>query len=229
MLEQFDYMYKYAWDLDTVVNKETEEYRAFSSKNGLPVKVFKLPEHLDIVPLVKEYYKQIREAKCLYVIPCDTFDSDVPLGYVMRGVGHKEYSCVFARPEKGASFQPTFGWYDFESYEQGMPIIITEGIKDALYLKKIYPYTLAALSCKMSDALCKMLSSLTKNVIIAFDSDEAGNNAAKTATTKLGKFGINAKRAMPPAGLKDFGECFSNIGIDISVKMSLNMLLSIPK
>lgn len=229
MLEQFDHMYQNAWDLDTILDKGTEEFIAFSSKRGMPVKIFKLPEHLDIIPIVKEYYKQIREAGCLYVIPCDTFDSDFPLGYVMRGVGHKEYSCVFAKSETGATFQPTFGWYDFETFTSGMPIVVTEGIKDALYLKKHYPYTIAALSCKMSDSLCKLLSSLTKNVVIAFDSDTAGNTAAKTAATKLGKFGVNTKRLVPPQELKDFGECFSKIGIDSSVKMSLNMLLSIPK
>lgn len=228
MLEQFDYMYNNSWSLDSVFDKTSEEFIAFSSKKGMPVKIFQIPDLIDYVPIVKEYYKQIRNANTLYVIPCDSFDSNEPLGYILRGVTEKEYICAFYKPDKGPSFQPSFGWYDFGNFTYNKPIIITEGVKDALFIKQYYPYTIASLSCKLSESFCRFIASLTTNVLIAFDADTAGENAFKSAAKKFGAVGVNVKRFAPQGGCKDFGEYFKK-DLDNSMKFALNMLLSTTK
>lgn len=225
MLEQFENMYNNAWDISTLFNKNTEEFAAFSTKRGLPVKVYQLPNLIEHVPIVKEYYKFIREANCMYVIPCDDFKGNI-LGYVLRAVSQKSYTTVFADD----TIQPSFGWYDFGDYQRGMPIIITEGIKDCLYVKQFYKYTISTLSCKVSNDFLELLSNLTDNVITAFDNDiggrtNPGQSAAKRVAKGLSAFGVSCKNIIPQEGLKDFGEYF-NKGLDTKARLMLKMFIS---
>lgn len=231
MLEYFDKMYKRSYPLDVISDKSTEEYKAFSIKSGLPVKVYSIPELIDFVPLVKEYYKIIREMKTMYVIPCDVFDNEDPMGYVLRGVSEKGYCTVFYEDEEYTPFQPSFGWYDFKDFNKGDPVVIAEGVKDVLYLKKFYKYVISPLSCRVSDEFCEFLSNITDKVITAFDNDSdkkrnAGQIAAKSLSNKLGKVGVNTLNIIPDFGCKDFGQYFMKKELDSKFGLSFNMALS---
>lgn len=229
-IEQFNELYEGAFPLDVLKNKTSEEYLAFSTKRGKPVKFVAFPELLDIIPVVQEYFKYFRDNPYSYLIPCDNYDGTT-YGYVMRSVTGKEYRSVF---NPGIEIQPTFGWYDFKDFKKGTPIVLTEGVKDCLAIKRYYPHCLALLSCKTSNQIGELLSKVfTKKVLIGFDNDydkekNAGSIAFKAAAKALAEHGINCHKLEVPyyngEPLKDFGQTFSHPGSTIALRMTLKQI-----
>lgn len=88
-----------------------------------------------------------------------------------------------------------FGLYNFikprpndlniqEPYRPNLPILIVEGLRDCLLLQQIYPYTLAMQTAGIPSQIKMVLSTLTNNLILGFDEDEAGMKAYNSVKYK---------------------------------------------
>jgi len=117
--------------------------------------------------------------------------------------GLSDFSSFTARSAKTSPFNDT-------------PIILVEGIKDALYLKRFYPYTLALLTNYASDPTCEFISRLSRQIIISMDSDTFGRKAMKKLSQKFLDLGSTAIQLHVPGtgNLKDWGMGFSDKNAD---------------
>ncbi len=93
-------------------------------------------------------------------------------------------------------------------------MILTEGYMDTIALHQAgFDSAIASLGTAFTPDHARLLSRYTKEVIIAFDSDEAGVNAAKRAIPFLEKSGLKV-RILRMQGAKDPDEYIKNYGRD---------------
>ena len=213
------------WDLysvipkvDRVKNLDTEEVKLYRLKSGLPVGIASTKDHLNYLPLITEYYDFFNQIKLFWVIPCDfPNERSCVSGFVLRGVFEKSYRTV-KNPDDP---QLVYGFHNFQNFKLDDPIILTEGVKDALFISQYYPYVLSLLTTNLTDITLDIISKLTSTVIIAFDSDFEGFKASKRVVNKLHDHGINSAPLVP--SLKDWGQC---IGSDYHQKLGESQILT---
>ena len=104
-------------------------------------------------------------------------------------------------------FDKTF--LDYDSHKKCYPIIVCEGCKDCLTLKKIYPYVVANNTSSMG--LNKIiLRNITNKFLLVYDNDEAGINGMNRDKEALRDIGSYVDTVQIPDGYKDCTDCFIN-------------------
>lgn len=186
----------------------SEEYQAFSlKKQGLPVKIFSVVSLLDYVPVgegTETYHAFFKDSQINWIIPIDLYDEGGQpggvLGFLLRAFAIKGYRMVLPEDKP----QCLYGWHRFASYKRGMPIILTEGVKDGDVVSTVYPYVLSMLTSDMSEDTGKLLASMTSDVGLMLDNDKGGVFGVRECTRKLAKRGVRVKSSTPMI-VKDFG------------------------
>lgn len=206
---------------DYAEEPEDETWRALTSKSwGLPVTVGCSRRFVSHMPGDHRLDSFFNAHSPFYMIPCEVPDGSVA-GFVLRSVEASEYRDIRA---EGAP--PTaFGWYAFNTFRRGQPIIVCEGIKDALFLQELYPFTLAMLGAHIPLSLYNLLTHMTNHIIVAYDHDERGDIAAQELHASLKHGGGAFARLAPPPGLKDWGEGFGVPGAEDALVNRLNTIL----
>ena len=162
----------------------------------------------------------INENPYFWIIPLTTSDPETHFGYVLKSYNQKQYRNIFAENHI-CSF---FGFHNFGDFEYNKPIVLCEGTKDQMVINKLYPYTLACLTCGLGSDDLKAITKLTKKVILAYDRDKAGVNATNRDKERLIKSGCRVVSAFYNA--KDPGELFNNpVGLNI-LNQSLTSILN---
>lgn len=134
------------------------------------------------------------------VMPLSLFDKG--LGFGARALKQKKFSAnLFQIP----------GFYTASTaigrpFIYGEPIIVVEGVLDAEVASLAYPWVVATLTAKISEAQAFLLSGLTNLVIFSFDNDEAGDKGMRFSAKYLKKWGIQSVRMPPTKRLKDWGD-----------------------
>lgn len=123
-----------------------------------------------------------------YSIPLQTVTGTI-VGFIYRTVYGKAYTTVSRSfNNKECKVPIMFGFYkDFENFDQfehSKPIIVCEGLKDCITLKKIYPYVLSNNTSHMGMNL-QVLSNLTNKFILIYDNDKAGQDGTQEDISKL--------------------------------------------
>ncbi|MBT6121585.1 DNA primase [bacterium] len=73
-------------------------------------------------------------------------------------------------------------------------IIVTEGFFDALMIiDNGFPNTIASMGTALTDNHIRLLSRMTKSIILAFDNDGAGQKAAQKAISLIAPFNMNVR------------------------------------
>jgi len=148
-----------------------------------------------------------------YAIPVQTIKGTI-VGFIFRTVFSKNYVTVNRDfSDKDKKLPLMFGFYedfkDFDSYSKCLPIIICEGLKDCIALKKIYPYVLANNTSSMGINL-QVLSNLTNKFILVYDNDEAGGSGMARDSENLRKLKYDVTKISPKKDYKDCADCFEN-------------------
>jgi DNA primase len=126
-------------------------------------------------------------------------------GYVLRSFSGKEYRVV-SEPKAG---QLLFGWESFDGgFSFGVPIILVEGAKDAIFAQMVHPYSLAFLSSDLTKDTLNYLCKITDRFILAVDSDASGDKHRKNLHRELGLRKCRVADIIPQG--KDLGEYFRN-------------------
>ncbi len=90
-------------------------------------------------------------------------------------------------------------------------VILMEGYMDVLSAhKNDFENAVASLGTAFTDEQAKLLKRYTNNIVIAYDSDEAGKNALFRASYILKKHEFNVKCLFFPKGIKDPDEFFQS-------------------
>lgn len=90
-------------------------------------------------------------------------------------------------------------------------VILMEGYMDVLSAhKNDFENAVASLGTAFTEEQAKLLKRYTNNIVIAYDSDEAGRNALFRAAYILKKYEFNVKCLFFPKGIKDPDEFFQS-------------------
>lgn len=200
-LKQFINLYKKCKPVTKITSFKNDESRAFSLKSkGMPIRFGKTSKLLDFIPEREGLYDFWKDNDYFWIIPLE-IKPDQVYGFALRGF-EKEYN-VFRLT---SNLPVLYGLYDFEDFEVGksQPVILTEGIKDALVLKTIYPYTIALQTAGLTQNSLNFVQTLTNRVILCYDNDKAGREATKKDLEALRELGIRVIDVK--LRLKDAGE-----------------------
>lgn len=215
-------LYNYSQPINNI-QCDTVDYRIFKEYNL--VRFCNSKELLKYIPVgddsrIDAICGFINENPYFWIIPLTTSDPNIHFGYVLKSYHQKQYRNVFCENHI-CSF---FGFHNFTDFTLNKPIILCEGIKDQIVINRLYPYTLACLTCGLGSDDLKAITRLTNRIILAYDMDKAGMNASKRDQERLMKSGCRVVSAFYNA--KDPGELFNNpVGLDI-LNRSLTSILS---
>ena len=146
--------------------------------------------------------------KYFYSIPVQSPSGDY-VGFIYRSLFGHDYASIYKPFENKTKRVPyMFGFFgDFQNYDRHttcMPIVVCEGVKDAIVLKQFYPYTLS----NNTSALrlnANILANITDKVILAYDNDETGRREAPKDKRKLSNLGCSVD-ILHYNNFKDAGE-----------------------
>ena len=133
-------------------------------------------------------------------IPLKDMDGMI-FGYVYRSLRGK----FFHVEMKSKTYPNCFGLQDFSNFQFNQPILVCEGVKDVMVLKKVYPYALAYLTSQPSDMLFDYLTQITNKIIWFPDNDRVGRMYETKWKEKYKYF----SKYYCPYG-KDLGSYFDN-------------------
>jgi DNA primase len=144
------------------------------------------------------------------MIPVTTVKGTI-VGFIVRGVLTSDYNTVsrtFSSYEAKVplmfGFDKKFLNYD-EQAERGSkcyPIIVCEGSKDCIMLKKIYPYVLANNTSSMG-LNAQILRNISDSFLLAYDNDEAGKEGIEKDKKILRGLGAYVESVKLHDGFKD--------------------------
>lgn len=220
ILKEFLDLYEAAPKISQMKNPppRNEEYLAFKEKKGLPAAFVSSTHFLEKLPHYESLYPFFKENKIFWLIPSDLEDGSV-IGFLLRGFAQKDYRVY---TQKGNP-QMCCGWQNFQGYK-GEPILLTEGLKDQLFLAKYYKYSLALLTDSVSAEMYEILSTITKKIVLALDNDEAGEKQRKRLKTMFHKNGVQTQELVPR--LKDWGQYFTNSSMTPLFRVELTGVLT---
>ena len=145
----------------------------------------------------------------LYAIPVQA-PNGIIVGFIYRTVFDKAYASIY-RPfaDNSKKVPYMFGFYkDFQNFDRHtscMPILVCEGAKDAIILKKIYPYTLACNTSSMGIS-AHILANVTDKFLLAYDNDPTGEQQTKKDKRLLFELGCSVDVVNYADGFKDAGD-----------------------
>ena len=144
--------------------------------------------------------------KYFYAIPIQS-PNGTYVGFIYRTVLGKSYASIYKPFESKIKKVPyMFGFYkDFQNYDRHttcMPIVVCEGVKDALTLKKFYPYVISTNTSSLG--LGKyILANITNKVLLAYDNDSTGKESTYKDKKALNSLGVTVDVLKYDEGFKD--------------------------
>lgn len=197
MLSDFVKLYKKSIPIHNLVNEDNENFKCFSMKNGLPVGMVFVKDCIELLYPLKRFYKYFEENPCFWMIPLATPSKKI-IGFVIRGYNRKEYRTIFDYSEENLS--PLFGWEDFNDFKADTPVIICEGVKDAIWLKQYYKYTLALNGSEITSSNLEIFKNIFNKVILCYDNDDnlVGEKSANKDKDTFSGMGVICKTIYPP-------------------------------
>lgn len=197
------------------ITSTTIDYQIFREDNDIRFCNMQDKSLFPYVPLgseslVQSFHGFVGENPYFWFIPLKTLKGTI-FGFVLKSYNQKAYRNFFCKDHISCFY----GWGSFQNFKKNTPIILTEGIKDCLVVKRFYPNTIACLTDGLSgvdDA--EIISHLTNKVVLLYDNDKAGENAKNRDFERLSKKGIKCVRAFYNS--KDPGELYNNpVGLTI--------------
>jgi len=197
MLGGFIKLYSHAIPINKLVPESNENFKCFSLKSGLPVGLVIVRDTISYQYPLKSFWKFFEENPYFWMIPMTTPTNKL-IGFVLRGYHQKEYRTVF---NYGENIPPVFGWEDFSDFSYNKPVVVCEGIKDAIWLKQYYKYTIALNGSSITNANLAIFKNMFSNVILCYDNDSAQNNTGEKSSIRdkkiLEKLDINCRVIVP--------------------------------
>jgi len=114
-----------------------------------------------------------------YMIPMLTIKETI-VGFILRGAFRKDYSTVYREFTDAKLRVPVMFGFDksfatLDEKPECYPIVICEGCKDCMVLKRFYPYVLANNTSSMG-LNADILSNISNKFLLAYDNDDAGRD-----------------------------------------------------
>lgn len=225
ILSRFLELYNVSKDVRKIKSIDIPEYRSFINYTTFPIKLVYAKSKMEYLPNYPPFFSFYSENDYFWMIPCEipskNKDESKIFGFVLRSYYGKKYMNFHVK----GTFPLIYGLGDFGDFKFGSPVILTEGIKDCLLIKKYYKYCISTLTNSINVNVLNMLFGITKTFVIAFDIDYHGNKGNKKVIKKINELGGSASPIYTTYKVKDWGEFFdvglSQDKIDSHIKMLL--------
>lgn len=160
------------------------------------------------------------------VFPLHDLDG-VPVAAQGRFVdGHDKPKAQTQGPKKNAVFvaRTLDGFSPFNAKGRGVPFIVTEAPLDALSLA-VAGFPAVAL-CGTTGPHWLRVKAALRSAFLAFDADQAGEDASAEHAPRLESFGATVHRLRPNDGVKDWNEFLIRFGRDALSDFVANITLT---
>ena len=208
-IEDYIKLYNESLTLDKIKPLQNQTYRLFK-QSGLDIRVAHRSLTYKNVKAFKKTEHFAKNNDYFYMIPVTTIKGTI-VGFILRGVTQKDYATVsrsFGSYETQVplmfGFDKTFLTYDEQVEKRGkcLPIIVCEGSKDCLMLKRAYPYVLS--TNKSSLGLnAPILRNITNKFLLAYDNDKSGLDGIEKDKKVLRNTGAYVESIKLHNGFKD--------------------------
>lgn len=193
---------------------KNDTYKVFASATNIDIRVINRDASYDLLvklPKLAHFTtdKYGVSNKYFYSLPIQAPSGDY-VGFVYRNLFSHDYASIY-KPftDKVKRIPYMFGFYknfdDYDKYTSCMPIVVCEGIKDALVLRKLYPYVLANNTSALRINI-NILTNITDKIILAYDNDETGHKESKKDKRKLSQLGCSVDILKYDDEFKDAGD-----------------------
>lgn len=181
-IEDYINLYEGGLKLDQIKPLQNQTYRLFKSSN-IDIRIVSSRSTLNNFSAFKKIEFFMMGNDYFYMIPVTTIKGTI-IGFILRGVTSKSYSTIsreFSATDKKVplmfGFDKSFANYDEQCLKKGgaLPIIVCEGSKDCLMLKKLYPYVLANNTSSMG-LNATVLRNISDKFLLAYDNDKPGQD-----------------------------------------------------
>lgn len=175
----------------------------------------------------KEYYINEEELKLnnIYSIsqayinklPIDFKIKEIRFGYYYEGYW-KIYRPNAEKDKKWLSNVPIDYIEGRKHINPSMPVVITKSKKDAMVIRKIYPFCISVQSENIAcftEENVRFIKENSTRQILSFDSDEPGVKNSIIITSKFGFEYCNVPKNYLSSGIKDWAELAKSCGIDL--------------
>ena len=195
--------------LDEIKPLKNSTYRLFRS-SGLDIRVV----HRSAIYSDPRAFEKMKhfglQNDYFYMIPITTIKGTI-VGFIIRGVLKHDYNTIsrtFSSYETRVplmfGLDKSFLTYDQRSEEKGKcyPIIVCEGSKDCMMLKKFYPYVVANNTSSMG-INSQVLRVISNSFLLAYDNDKAGEEGMEKDKKVLRGLGAYVDSIKLHEGFKD--------------------------
>ena len=142
------------------------------------------------------------------MIPVTTVKETI-VGFILRGVLNSSYSTISREFTDSKKKVPLMFGFDkkfenFENHKTCYPIVVCEGSKDCIFMKKMYPYTVAVNTSSMG-LNAQVLINLSNKFVLAYDKDSAGQEGIERDKKILRSLGaqVTSLELDPNPNIKD--------------------------
>lgn len=132
------------------------------------------------------------ECKKFYMLPIRTCRGTI-VGFIFRSYIGKQYASIYKSFKSKTSKVPImYGWYksfaNYDKHKKCMPIVVCEGAKDCIALKKIYPFVLANNTSSLGLNI-PILRNISNKFILCYDNDDTGRESILNDKKELRNLG----------------------------------------
>lgn len=236
-IEDYIELYNQGVSLDKIKPLQNQTYRLFKS-SGRDIRIVHRNKTYSNAEAFKKISFFLKVNEYFYMIPVTTPKGTI-VGFIVRGVLRNDYNTVsrmFSSYEAQVplmfGFDKSFLNYDKKSDEKGkcLPIIVCEGSKDCIMMKKIYPYVVSNNTSSMG-INAQVLRNISNRFLLAYDNDEAGERGTKKDKKVLRGLGAYVESIKLHDNFKDCADYFDHPKefeeLKVQVKLKLKELYNI--
>lgn len=202
-------LYHQGIKLDAIKPLQNQTYKLFK-ESGLDIRIIQRSQTYANARAFEKIKHFIKNNEFFYMIPVTTVKETI-VGFIVRGVLQSDYNTVsraFSSYEAKVplmfGFNKRFLVFDQQAEKNGKcyPIIVCEGSKDCMMLKKIYPYVLANNTSSMG-LNAQILRNISDSFLLAYDNDQAGKEGMEKDKKILRSLGAYVESIKLHDGFKD--------------------------
>lgn len=210
-IQDYIELYNKSYSLDKIKPLNNQTYKIFKASKA-DIRITHRSQTYENALAFKKIEHFLKGNEYFYMIPLTTIKGTI-VGFIVRGVLTSDYGTITRTTEYENKVPFMYGFdrtfLNYDKHEKCYPIIICEGCKDCLTLKKIYPYVLANNTSSMG--LNKdILRNITNKFLLVYDNDEAGRDGMKKDKNSLRNIGSFVDTVQIPDGYKDCTDCYIN-------------------
>ena len=202
-------LYNRGIKLDGIKPLNNQTYKLFK-ESGLDIRIIQRSMTYSNARAYSKIKYFVKGNEYFYMIPVTTVKGTI-VGFIVRGVLKSDYNTVsrtFSSYETKVplmfGFDKKFLNYDRQAEKNNKcyPIIVCEGSKDCMMLKKIYPYVLANNTSSMG-LNAQILRNISDSFLLAYDNDQAGAEGIEKDKRILRGLGAYVESIKLHNGFKD--------------------------